>query len=187
VLPWLEADRREERFRHVLWLETCHALLHLKPLVDANLPSPPVLVFPSWEKTLEQQDATTREGIDKLVVSLLSRFLKVSFSTVDECVRYAQKCPDEFLGVIDQNALFVPPEGAVGTPLKAAIKAYKTSIQTWRSPEFVAMVQGWNDAELVLNGVIERLVPQYHLLDNADNLSAQPMLCLAAHEHYYTV
>src|SRR5215469_9458339 len=49
------------------------------------------------------------------------------------------------------------------------------------------MVQGWNDAELVLNGVIERLVPQYHLLDNADNLSAQPMLCLAAHEHYYTI
>jgi hypothetical protein len=56
-MPWLERDRREERFRHVLLLKAVHTLLQLKPLVDADLRYPPVVVFPSWEKSLEEHDA----------------------------------------------------------------------------------------------------------------------------------
>ncbi len=55
VMPWLEKDRREERFRHVLLLQAVHTLLHLKPLVDADLHYPPVVVFPSYEKLLEHE------------------------------------------------------------------------------------------------------------------------------------
>ena len=63
IMPWLERDRTEERFRHVLLLQAVHALLHLKPLVDADLHCPPVVVFPSWEKSLEDRDAQKRRKV----------------------------------------------------------------------------------------------------------------------------
>jgi len=53
ILPWVEVDRKEERFRHVKLLEAAFFLLRLKPLVDADLPYPAVMVFQSWEKSLE--------------------------------------------------------------------------------------------------------------------------------------
>jgi hypothetical protein len=40
VLPWVESDRREERFGHVLLIQAVHALLQLKPLIDADLAQP---------------------------------------------------------------------------------------------------------------------------------------------------
>ena len=40
-------------------LQAAHALLHLKPIVDADLPHCPVFVFPSWEKLLEDTDPQT--------------------------------------------------------------------------------------------------------------------------------
>jgi hypothetical protein len=39
VFPWVESERKEERFRDVLLLQNAHALLHLKPLIDVELPS----------------------------------------------------------------------------------------------------------------------------------------------------
>ena len=62
ILPWVESPRSEERFRDVLLAQNAFLLLHLKPLVDADLPYPPIVLFPSWEKTLELQDRQTREG-----------------------------------------------------------------------------------------------------------------------------
>jgi len=43
----------------------------------------------------------------------------------------------------------------------------------------------YSDAELVWLGICERIAPQYHLLENAEELGAQPMLCLLPHWHYY--
>jgi hypothetical protein len=43
VAPWVESERKEERFRDVLLLQNAHALLHLKPIVDADLPHLPIL------------------------------------------------------------------------------------------------------------------------------------------------
>lgn len=56
IMPWLERERVEERFQHVLVLKAAHAILQLKPLVDAALPYPPLVVFPSFEKSLEEDD-----------------------------------------------------------------------------------------------------------------------------------
>jgi hypothetical protein len=63
VLPWLEVDRSEEKFRLIKLLEAVFFLLRLKPLVDANLPYPAVVIFQSWEKSLETQDEVTKKGL----------------------------------------------------------------------------------------------------------------------------
>jgi len=41
ILPWVEDPRPEERFRDVLFLQSVFALLHLKPLIDTDLPCLP--------------------------------------------------------------------------------------------------------------------------------------------------
>ena len=38
---------------------------------------------------------------------------------------------------------------------------------------------------VILNGVLERLAPQYHLIENANELGAQPLLSQATHWHYF--
>jgi hypothetical protein len=38
---------------------------------------------------------------------------------------------------------------------------------------------------LVLNGILERLRPQYHLMENAEELQAQPLLSQRAHWYYF--
>ncbi len=57
----------------------------------------------------------------------------------------------------------------------------------WRSPEALEVYGRLADGELVWNGIYERLGPQWHLLENADELNSQPMLCLEAHWHYYNL
>lgn len=47
VLPWIEIGREEEKFRHVNLLQNMFLLLHLQPLVDADLTYPAIIVFPS--------------------------------------------------------------------------------------------------------------------------------------------
>lgn len=60
VSPWFEAAREEEAFRHVKLLEAIFGVLHLKPLIDADLPTLPVFVFPSMEKILDENDPHTQ-------------------------------------------------------------------------------------------------------------------------------
>src|SRR5438093_1097242 len=38
---------------------------------------------------------------------------------------------------------------------------------------------------LVLNALCERIGPQYHMLENAEELHAHPMMCLEAHWFYF--
>jgi len=48
-------------------------------------------------------------------------------------------------------------------------------------------LESYSDAALVWLGICERIAPQYHLLENAEELDAQPMLCLRPHWHYYSL
>jgi hypothetical protein len=187
VLPWLETPRAEEKFRHVRMLEEVHALLSLKPLVDADLQFPPVYVFPSWEKSLEERDEQTKEQIGKLVQAFLSYFTGSDLESMADVADYVAKYGDNFLRAVERNSLFVAPEGIVGMPLQEAISRYREYIRTWRSEEFVKSINNADEASLVLNGIMERLVPQYHLIENANALAAQPMMCLQTHWHYFSL
>jgi hypothetical protein len=50
IFAMIEAERPEERFHSVQILQEMFFLLRLKPLVDADLGVPPVVVFPSFDR-----------------------------------------------------------------------------------------------------------------------------------------
>jgi hypothetical protein len=187
VYPWLEVERAEEKFRHVNMLQNAFTLLHLKPLIDADLAYPAVFVFQSWEKGLEKHDKQTLAGIENLMTSFLSHYTGSSFANVTEVLEYARKSERDFLQKVETNKLFVAPEGKPGQKITEAIKLYRENMNVWRSPEALKTYGKLADGELVWNGIYERLAPQWHLIENADELNAQPMLCLHAQWHYYTL
>jgi hypothetical protein len=185
ILPWLESARTEERFRDVELLQAAFVLLHLKPLVDADLAYPAIFVFPSWEKSLENQDSQTQAHIGTLVCNVLSNRIGKEIASLQDLFAYARNHENEFLEVIDRGRIFVGPNGSPRQSLKANIELYKEHIQERRSDEFQAEIARMSTGELVAIGLVERLTPQSHLLENAEELAANPLLCLEQHWHYY--
>jgi hypothetical protein len=186
VLPWLEVDREEERFRHVHLIEACHELLQLKPLVDANLPYPAVVVFPSWEKSLEANDEQTQDSLSGLILDFFSHYLNASFEDESEIMSYITSSGrDHFRQAVDRHHLFLPPEAESVLPFNEALEQYKRSIATWRSQEWIDAAEKAPPELLVFNGIIERLIPQFHIRDNAYTLGAQPLFWLEPHFHYF--
>jgi len=160
-------------------------LLHLKPLVDADLPYPPILVFPSWEKTLEEKDRHTQEAIRQLTADVFARYVDHGLASLDDVMQFAQGNPDHFLSAVDRHRLFIAPGGPLDEPLDAALRRYEADMETWRSPEWLAQYRSLPPQVRVLNGVLERLAPQHHLLENAEELTSHPLLSLEQHAHYY--
>jgi hypothetical protein len=185
VFPYLEVDRPEEQFGHVLLLQQIFYLARLKPLVDADLPYPAVVVFPSWEKLLEANDPVTQDGQELQVMRLLSHFVGAPFEDLDEVVAFVRKRPDEFISAVSKNRLFVPPEGDGSEPFAKAVALQRESHRRWRSPEFVRRIDALSDAEVALGAIIDRLGPQFHLEENATTLNAAPLLALPQQWHYF--
>ena len=88
---------------------------------------------------------------------------------------------------VDEQKLFVAPGGYVGQPLGEALDQYVEEIKRWRSKASQEMLLALPKGGLLLNGLMERLAPHYHLLENAAELSASPLFALEASWHYYTV
>jgi len=185
VAPWMETEREEEKFRHVLLLQAAHALLHLKPLVDAGLSSPPVVVFPSWEKLLEDNDPQTQVGIAQLFADVMSNFLGESLSSLEEVLEYSDRNPDQTMQTVDRNQLLVAPGGPIGEPLVEALERYETEVAVWRSEDWVEGYRRLPPHRRAISGVLERLGPIYHLLENAEELSASPLMSVEQQAHYF--
>jgi len=185
ILPWLESEREEEKFRHVHLLKNIFMLLQLKPLVDADLTYPAIAVFPSYEKSLEKNDNETQKGIENLVLNFMSYYLKKPFESMDEIIEYVRTSEEEFLKRVEKNNLFISPGGQKGVDISTHIKEYKKEIHTWRSSDHSKAFESLSDGELIWMGIYERLIPQWHLLENSSELNSQPMLCIDAQWHYY--
>jgi hypothetical protein len=185
LLPWFETERPEEKFRHMNLLQSAFWLLHLKPLVDRDLPYPAILVFPSWEKGLEAKDPTTRERQLGLVAAVVGNCTGRSFGDFTEVVAFATNSPAEFLRVIDQAQLFIAPGANEPEPIDIGIVRYRDHLATWRTDSHTAELLSLPHSLLVVNALLERLGPQYHLLENADELAAQPMMANLVHWHYH--
>lgn len=54
VMAWLETSREHEKFKLVQLLQAVYFILHLKDLLSEDFDLPPFIVFPSWEKSLEE-------------------------------------------------------------------------------------------------------------------------------------
>ena len=185
VYPWLEDARQHERFRHVSLLREAHAILHLKPLVDADLPHCPVFVFPSFEKSLEREDEATQKGVTQIVADVLAHFVDSGIGSFEDAHKFASTHPDEFVQAVERHALFVPVESAVGEPVAQAVERYTHYVRTWRTAEYAQLFESVPIGSKILSAMIERLTPQYHLFENSEELIAHPLLSIEQQAHYF--
>jgi len=185
VFPWFETDRGEESFKHVRMLESAWSILMLKPLVDANLAIPPIVVFPSMEKLLEQRDEQTRYGIERDTIMFFSHYLDARFDDMTEIMTFAGRHPNRFFESVKRHSLFVPAGGgSIGMDLRDALAMQRRENERWRSEAYLAELSKLSDAEFVLHSICERLVPLFHLSDNASALRCAPLVSLPVHWHY---
>jgi hypothetical protein len=162
-------------------------ILPLRPLVDARLPEPPIVVFPSFEESLEEKDAITQAGIASLVVKVVAPVCDSKLKTVEELFDYAARHEQQFLDAITRAKLFVPPDGDINNigSAREAVEIYLSGLKGIRDKEVLERMQRMPRGVLAMNGMYERLRPQYHLMENANELDAQPMLSQPVHWYYF--
>jgi hypothetical protein len=141
VLPWFEISRDEEQFQHVLLMEMVFGVLHLKPIVDAELPTPAVFVFPSLEKSLEENDSQTKNATLQLLTDLIAHFVDPNVSNIQEVTNLIQTSPQHFMAQVEANNLFVAPGCAIGESLGDALEHYEIELRRWRSREWLENYQ----------------------------------------------
>jgi hypothetical protein len=144
-----------------------------------------VFVFPSFEKTLEREDDVTKSGIDQLLADVMAHFVDPGIASVNDAYSFANTHTDDFIHAVEQHALFVPPEAAVGEPVGQSLQRYEHHIKTWRSPEFLQTYERAPVGSKVLVGIFERLSPQFHLFENAEELIAHPLVSIEQQAHYF--
>jgi hypothetical protein len=100
---------------------------------------------------------------------------------------YANKHDEPFAQALLTSGLFIPPGAQPDHRLGVAeaARAYIAALEGIRSGEMLARMKTLPTSVLLLNGVLERLRPHYHLLENATELGAQPLLSQRAHWHYF--
>ena len=186
VYPFFAAELHLNA-KHLQLAHTLFYLLQLRPLVDAGLPVPPVFVFPSFEEVLEEHDARTMHGMEQLMVRMVAPLCDGSVTSVGELFEYANKGGERFARALLANELFIPPGAQPNQQfgVTEAVNAYIAALEGVRSKEMLARMKTLPAGVLLLNGVLERVRPHYHLLENATELGAQPLLSQRAHWHYF--
>jgi hypothetical protein len=185
VLPWLESERREEQFRHVLFLQAVFGVLHLKPLLDADLPYPAVVVVPTWEKTLQGKDEQTQNAVWQLEADVLAHFVDPGIKSINDALEVAKRKPNDFAKAVERHSLFVAPGGSVGETLSVAFQRYESEMHTWRTKEWFEQYQKLPTAIKLMNIILERIEPQFFLLENAEEFRSHPLLAIEQQAHYY--
>jgi hypothetical protein len=185
VFALIETERPEERFRSTRILEEMFFVLRLKPLVDAELGIPPVVVFPSFDRFLQQHDQTSREKLTEFVGGTLGILLNLPLTCIEDAVAFATAHPEEFLEAVSAKQLLVAPGGPIGEPLDDALRRYISEIGQWRTPSYMSALSRLSDAQIVCNALLERLEPQFHLIDNSIGMRAQPLLSVEQQAYYF--
>lgn len=186
VYPHLTADLRLNAQLLQLAL-SLYYLLKLKPLVDAQLPVPPVFVFPSFEQELQEGDPVTMTGLNDLIVRVVGNACQEMFTRVEELFEFATKHEDQFLEAIARAGLFVPPgaDPAEQMSPQDSARRYLAELEGVRDQDTLEAMKRLPLGVLLLNGIMERLQPQYHLFENSEDLEAQPLLTQAVHWYYF--
>jgi hypothetical protein len=173
--------------RHLQLALALFQIMPLRPLVEARLSEPPIFLFPSFEQRLERNDAATQAGIAALAVNVVGPACNANLQSIDELEEYCRSHEEDFLNAVMRERLFVPPGVDPDTILtvQGAVKSYFSALEGIRSAKAIEVMKRTPLGHLILNGVLERLSPQYHLLENAGELSAQPLLTQRVHWHYF--
>ncbi len=186
IYPFLSSDLNLNAVHLQLSIQLFH-ILQLRPLVDAQFPVPAVFVFPSFEEVLERNDAHTKLGLEELAIRLISPLCRGQIQSLEELVDYSNKQETAFLDALMPSGLFIPPGGKLGIQLSAAEAAsqYLKELEGIRSPLILDQMKRVSTGPLLLNGVLERIRPQYHLFENSSDLGAQALLSQPVHWHYF--
>lgn len=186
IYPFISSDLNLNAAYLQLAIQLFH-ILQLRPLVDSKLPVPAVFVFPSYEEVLEQNDTHTKLGLEQLAIRLISPICHGQIQSLEELFDYSSKQETAFLDALMPSGLFVPPGGKPGIQLSAneAASQYLIELEGKRSLHILDQMKSMSIGPLLLNGVLERLRPQYHLFENSSELGAQALLSQPVHWHYF--
>jgi hypothetical protein len=185
VLPWIEMSRKEEKFPSIWLLSQIFQILFLKPFVDADLAYPPVLVVPTFDRRMALESEETKDGISQLDLSFFSTYFGTRFEDESEIFEFAASEP-EFLRIVEKDKLFYPPNaGYIPETAAEAAQIYRDYLTQYRNEPYLTNARTWGDGPLIVQGIRERLEPQFHLRENVDWLNAQPLLWNDAHWHYF--
>ncbi|MBN7771366.1 hypothetical protein KUV44_12520 [Marinobacter daepoensis] len=187
LMPWLEAKREHEKFRFVNIIQAAYFILHLKNLLSQDFEIPPFFVFPSWEKSLEEKDQQTRDETNQLIADFFSFYVNREIISIDDVFDYVDSDEKNFLAGVEEKGLFISPGGEIGESLRDALKNYREEAEQWRTPEFNEMLAQAPEGRIVLNGIMERVQPQFHLFENSNELNSNPLLCIPAQAHYFSL
>ncbi len=185
VMPWIEKKRDEEKFSHIIPLQMAFFILHLFDLKGDEFDLPPFFVFPSFEKLLEEHDRQTQENSIQLITDVFSHYVDSGIANPQDILEFAAKHPEIYFQKIEGEKLFVSPGSVPGQPLKEELEKYKAEMRQWRSEDWCNDLFSKGDACVVTNAIFERIMPNYHLLENSDELRSHPFLCVNAQAHYY--
>src|SRR5690606_37177900 len=86
----------------------------------------------------------------------------------------------------EEERLFISPNGMEIHNLKDSLINYRDYASEHRTVEWCEKNLA-SDIHVIVNGIAERLVPQYHLFENSHEMSSNPYLCLPEHAHYYNL
>jgi len=185
IMPWLEKRRDEERFNHVIPLQMAFFILHLSDLTGSDFDILPFFVFPSFEKSLEEHDVQTQQNTIQLITDVFSHYVDSAITSLQNIMEFASKYPDKYLQKIEDSKLFVSPGSEPGESIKSALENYKAEMMLWRSEAWCEELFSHGDISVVTNAIFERISPNFHLLENSDELRSHPFLCVSAQAHYY--
>lgn len=187
VMPWLEVEREHEKFRFVNLIQVVYFILHLKELLSQDFDIPPFIVFPSWEKSLEENDEQTKDDTNQLIADFFSYYINRDILSINDVFDYVDREEKHFLQGVGEKGLFISPGGEIGETLDDAFSNYIEEAEQWRTPEFNEMLSQAPKGRVVLNGIMERIQPQYHMFENSNELNSNPLLCVAAQAHYFSL
>jgi hypothetical protein len=112
--------------------------------------------------------------------------LNATFEDESELVSYIEgEGKDDFIEKVNKHRLFWPPEEDSPLPSDQGLPKYKEWLTTWRSQEWLDWARSLSPQKLILNGILERIAPQFHVRDNATSLEAQPLFWLPPHFYYF--
>jgi len=187
VYAWTEADRRDDAFSPAIELfKTIHALLELRPLIDADVETLPIVLFPSFEKELEQHDPTTQAAMKDLTAAYFNAGLGTSYAAVEEVFQHAADNDKSFIAAVHRAGLFVPRgHNSPSEDIMDAIRKYREDMIERRGPAQVELAKSLGDGEVLALAIFESVAPQFHLFENSVSLAAQPLMCFPNHWHYY--
>lgn len=185
VLPWFESKRRYEKLNLSSIIEAAYFTLQLKSMVTDDETLPPFLIFPSFEKALEENDEITINATNQLVADFFSFYIDKNIKSVGDIPDFIQSDERAFLERVEASKLFVSPGGEVGEPIQQSLKNYIEYAKTRRSDEFNRVLESSSNGNIAMGAIMERLSPQYHLFENSYELRSNPLLCIDAQAHYF--